>query len=250
MGKTTRVLVGLVMLGVASAAVAADLQVCVGSQLPFWFSNDKGQPVGIEHDILAGFAKRHGMQLSVVAVDFTEQIARLQQGACDVGAARMTITAERQKSIDFSAPYFSVRVAVVMRRGEAVTELKGLAGKRVLVNSATSLESAFKAVPGVTLVPMDFSREMSAMLQSRDIDAFTSDSTMVQEFIKSSPELEIALFLPERDHYGFPMRKGDRLKKLLDTYIAGIKKDGSYVKILARYLEPETLSLILETKNP
>lgn len=238
--KSITFVIGLVLSCSASFAAPAEIRVCVSSQPPFWKTLD-GKPAGIEYDILRDFAESQGAQLKIVEISGI--LTKLQEGVCDVGAGRLTITKEREKSVSFSVPYFSIRVAVVMRKGEGVTNVKGLEGKRIVLMAPTNMD-----LTGAVIVHTDGEQESSKMLQAHEIDAATMDSTMLDGFLKGQDYMELAFFLPQRETYGFPLRKGDPLKQALDEFIDKIKKDGSYEKILIRHLGAEMAALILESQ--
>lgn len=226
----SRLVLGFTVCGVAAVATAGEIRVCESSVAPF-LSTKNGVTTGIEYDILKGFALQQGLRLRMITVNFGDLIAKLQQGECDLGAARMTRTEDREKFVYFSAAYFPVRVALIQRRGEAVADIKELAGKKVLVIGKSSLESAVRTIPGAVLVNETPGKEGVAQLLAGEIDVFPSDSTAVNEVLANNPGVQLALFLPGENYYAFPMPKGSALKKDLDDYINAIKKS-SYLRIL------------------
>lgn len=241
-----RVLVVVLTIGLACiSARAGELRVCV-SRSALFFSLAKDKP-GIEYEILKGFADRQGLQLRIRLVGFSELIPKLEKRECDVGTGQMTRTIEREKTVDFSASYFPVRVVLLQPRGQAPLEPDKLEGKRVLVSMGTAWESAVRAVPGLIAVEDRAGRNSAEQIRAGLADALATDSTMVESSLERNADMQVALFLPGQDYYGFPLPKGSPLKAALDQYLAAIKADGTYTAILNRHLDPETVELIVDS---
>ena len=59
-------------------------------------------------------------------------------GKCDIAAAGMTITEERDKVIDFSDPYFNATQALLVKKGAGYDSLESLDGKTLGVQVGTT----------------------------------------------------------------------------------------------------------------
>ena len=133
----SRIAVLFLSLSIASAVSAEKLHVLALSSQPFFYDDD-GTPAGIEYEILTYFAKTRNLEIVVEYVDaFPDLLERIAQGEADIAAGTITITPERQETVDFSAPYFPVQVVLVERTGETSTSLDdpcGLTGRRVRGN--------------------------------------------------------------------------------------------------------------------
>jgi polar amino acid transport system substrate-binding protein len=83
---------------------------------PFQFKQGD-KVVGFDVDIVDLAAKKLGVTQDIVDIDFAviKSGAALNAGKCDVAAAGMTITPERQQNIDFSDPYFDATQALLAK---------------------------------------------------------------------------------------------------------------------------------------
>ena len=73
---------------------------------PFeWIAID-GTSIGFDLDVLRIIAWFEGTSIAVQNISFDNIIPSLQVGQCDIGAAAMTITPERDQVVDFSQPYW------------------------------------------------------------------------------------------------------------------------------------------------
>src|SRR5262245_42078732 len=87
--------------------------------------------VGFDVDMIDLVAKRLGMPQKIVdtAFETIKTGSVLNTGRCDVAAAGMTITPDRAKFIDFSAPYFKATQALMAKKGSGITGLETVKGK-------------------------------------------------------------------------------------------------------------------------
>jgi len=79
---------------------------------------DRDQPAGLEHDLVQSFAKARGYKVRFELVDTTDEIIqRLQDGTADMGAAGLSLTANRSEQLLAGPAYQQVRQQLVCRRG-------------------------------------------------------------------------------------------------------------------------------------
>ena len=128
--KLTLALCFLVLM---SSAVAAKTLVVAGhcGYPPMEYLNDKKVPTGYSIDYIKEVAKRAGFDMKFRDVAWDGIFAGLASGNYDILASSTTITPERQKTFDFSDPYYGVVQAVVMAKGKMIDSLAGLKGLTV-----------------------------------------------------------------------------------------------------------------------
>lgn len=226
-------------------AVAAELTVCANSDPPF-LSIEDGTPQGLEYDLLQGFARFQKRGVEIQWSDrFADLFAHLEAGDCELVAGMLTPTAERRQRMDFSRSYFPVRMVVLSRRGEEVRNAGALAGKRVATVAGTSYDELLRQMEGVEVVYVDDTDEAAREVAEGRADALVCDSAMATAFMADHGELVIDFTLSDLEGYAFAMSKGSTLRKPLDRYLESIREDGSYTRLLEKYLDPETVRLIL-----
>jgi polar amino acid transport system substrate-binding protein len=144
------VLVAAVTLAVSFAAHAADDALdrikqtgkfVVGIKVdyrPFGYRNEKGEMLGLEHDLVADIASRLstklGKKIEVEKVVVTAQnrMQFLQQGRIDFMIATMNDTPERRKIIDIIDPnYYASGVNLLTRKSNNLKNWEDLKGKTV-----------------------------------------------------------------------------------------------------------------------
>ncbi len=151
MNRTLRsAALGLVLAVAGGAAAHADEtldkikqtgKLVVGIKVdyrPFGFRNEKGEMLGLEHDLVADVAERLsarlGKKIEVEKVVVTAQnrMQFLQQGRIDFMIATMNDTPERRKIVNIIQPnYYASGVNLLTRKSNGVKKWEDLKGKTV-----------------------------------------------------------------------------------------------------------------------
>ncbi|MEU8228358.1 ABC transporter substrate-binding protein [Actinoplanes sp. NPDC048967] len=94
--------------------------------------------IGFDADLAAALGSITGIQVEMVAADFSSAIDETVKGTYDGVLSSMTDTAEREKLVDF-VDYFSAGTAIVVQRGNprGISDLKDLCGQVVAVEKST-----------------------------------------------------------------------------------------------------------------
>jgi polar amino acid transport system substrate-binding protein len=102
------------------------------------YARDGRTIVGFEPDLAAALGSVLGVKAEMVAADFGTALEATRKGTYDGVLSAMTDTAEREKQADF-VNYFVAGTSIVVQRGNphGVTDLKGLCGQVVAVETAT-----------------------------------------------------------------------------------------------------------------
>jgi membrane-bound lytic murein transglycosylase MltF len=144
---------------------------------------EKGRPRGFSYDVFTAFEedlnrKRKAKTLKVrvlfLPVGREELVSRLVDGWGDVIFADLTITAERQKLVDFSAPMYSgiKEIVVTGPTGPRIASIDELSGNEVFVRKATSyyehLEALNRELAAAGKPPVTI-REAPEDLEAEDI---------------------------------------------------------------------------------
>ncbi|MGL6041232.1 MAG: transporter substrate-binding domain-containing protein, partial [Deefgea sp.] len=163
-------------------------------------------------------------------------------GERDIVIAAVTITPERQKSMDFSAPYFDAKQLIVVKEGSPVKKLSDLKGKKVGVQNGTTGDTVVQKQFGKTSPDIRRYENITlalAELSNSGVSAVVADNAVVKNYLINNPAQKFRLIDDNSfavEQYGIAVRKGN--KKLLDDInagLAGIKMDGTYQKIHTQY---------------
>lgn len=105
--------------------------------LPFEFKED-GRYVGFDIDLLDAIAKEMGIRYTLLPMDFANIFPSLADGRAAMAMAGITLTQERERSVDFSDPYFRSGLSLVVADGNTqIKKFDDLADKAVAVKRGT-----------------------------------------------------------------------------------------------------------------
>lgn len=212
------------------AKIKASGKLIVGTSAdypPFEFHQmQKGQDkiLGADIEIAQAIAKDMGVKLQVEDMSFDGLLPALQTGSIDMVIAGMTVSDERRKSVDFSDIYYSVRLKLLLRKGD-VGKYKSLSdfdGKSIAAQTGTSNEDAVKTEqPKAHLVSLAKIPDMILELKSGKVDAVNLDSVVGVSYAKKNKDLatsDIQYSTPP-DETAIAVEKGDN-----STYLAAVNK--------------------------
>jgi polar amino acid transport system substrate-binding protein len=93
---------------------------------------------GFDIDVATEVAKRLGVTVKFVTPDWALITAGSWSGRWDVSVGSMTVTADRQKVLDFSPPYYYTPAQLTASVASGITTLDGLAGKTICAGASTT----------------------------------------------------------------------------------------------------------------
>ncbi len=107
---------------------------------PQSFKNPDGTFEGFDVDVGREIAKRLGVEAEFLDINFDIITAGNWNGRWDLNAGSMTITADRQKVLYFSTPYYYTPASFVVHKDSKATSIDDLKGKNVGVGAATTYQ--------------------------------------------------------------------------------------------------------------
>jgi len=214
-----------------------------GAYPPFNFLNEQKQFDGFDVDIANGIAKRLGVRAEFVATQFEALIGGLDADKWDIVVAQMSITDQRRKQVDFSAPYVITGGVIIIRNDESgYTTVADLKGKRVGAGSGTTFEEVATRA-GAAVTTYKSVNQYVQDLENRRLDAIINDRLTMGYLIKSKslPIKISSTGLVSRDVIGMAIKKNNpefvaAVNKALDD----MKVDGTYKAIYLKWfgIEP------------
>ena len=229
----------------------------------FYFLDGADQR-GLTYELLKEFEtylntelKRKTLKIKVVVIPTKRDrlLPALVEGLGDIAAGNLTITPERQKKVDFSAPHL-IGVDEIIISGPAAPALKtldDLSGKEIYVRKSSSyyeslmeLNARFKnsGKPPIKIVPADEYLEDEDLLEMMNvgiIPMIVIDSHKAQFWAQVFKELKLHpdIKLRSGGQIAWAIRKkSPRLKNVIDRFIKSHKKGTLKGNILyKRYLQ-------------
>lgn len=247
-------LVVVLMICWAGFAIAADAKKKLrigteGAYPPFNYMDKDGKVVGFDIDIANALCKEAGMVCEFKLQDWDGLIPGLMSKKFDAIVASMSITEERKQKVDFTNKYYQTPARFVAKKGTDITISKeGLKGKTVGVQRATIHENFVRDMFGdaVTVKAYATQDEADMDLVAGRLDLVIADATvMLGGFLATDAGKNYEFVGPSYidkkwfgEGVGIAIRKGDNeLRQKLNKAIDGIRANGEYQKINAKYFD-------------
>lgn len=212
---------------------------------PFEFQNEKGEYVGIDIEILAAIAEDQGFEYELNPLGFSAAVAALESNQTDGVIAGMSITEERQKKYDFSAPYYDSGVVMaIAATNEDIKSYDDLKGKKVAVKTGTEGATFAESIMdqyGFKVVYFDESPFMYEDVKTGNSAACFEDYPVMGYGITQGNGLKMVTDMEKGSSYGFAVLKGKNteLLEMFDAGLKNIRDNGKYQEILDKYISAE-----------
>lgn len=166
----------------------------------------------------------------------------LQKGDYDAVASGVTITEERDKTMDFSEAYIEVGQVVLVRADEtSINSVDDLADKVIAVQRGTTNDEAAtamqkeKKIKTVKRFPT-FDLAVKSLL-NRDADAVIIDNTGASGYMGTNPDkLKVAGEKFTSEGLGIVVREGDAtLQSAFNAALAELKKNGTLERLYQKW---------------
>ena len=211
---------------------------------PFEYTDEKGDFVGIDMDILAAVAEDQGFDYEVQVLGWDASIAACQAGQADGMIAGASVTEERKSSgWIFSDGYYDANQCMAVAADSDIKGFADLDGLSVAVKTGTMSAAYAESLQdeyGFTVTYFEDSPTMYQAVVGGQVAGCFDDTPIMASNIKDSG---LAMKLVEGTGnepaaYGFAIFNPDN-QALVDMFnkgLANIKANGKYDEILAKYL--------------
>lgn len=171
---------------------AGTLQVytCSGFE-PYEFVDASNKVIGADIYLMELVCEKLNMKINVNDMDFDGIVSKISTEDNAVGAAGITITADRAESVEFSTPYYSSVQFIVSKESENFTSLDKLAGKKIGVQKGTTgctlvteaIASGVLKDTGATVVEYDTGAVAMTALKAGKIDTIVIDELPAKKLV-------------------------------------------------------------------
>ncbi|GCB50465.1 ABC transporter substrate-binding protein [Streptomyces sp. NL15-2K] len=239
--------------GSGSKTAAGGVELVKGGQLttcthlpyPPFQSEIDGKVQGFDVSLIDLVAKDLGVKQEILDQPFEnfKTGGSLNSGQCDLAAAGMTITEERKKNVDFSAPYFDATQAVLVDKKAGVDSLAAVKSKNVKLGAqAQTTGEDYAKKQGFDPVSFESSDAVLNGLRTGQVKAVIIDYPVVQGWLKdkaNAAAFQVVDNLNTGEQYGFTVKKGNtKLLTAINKAITDAKADGTYKRLYEQWIGP------------
>ncbi|MFN2342313.1 MAG: glutamine ABC transporter substrate-binding protein GlnH [Desulfonatronovibrio sp.] len=226
------------------AAHAKTLRVGVDTAfVPFEFKGPDGEYTGFDVDLWEGIAKRADLDYKLIPMDFNGLIPGLTMGNLDVALAAIFIKSTREKSIDFSHPYFQAGLKVMVRaENDDINGPKDLKGKTVAVKTGTATVDYVNKLGAKKIIKFPNIDQAYMEVATGGADAAMHDTPNVLYYIQQADEGTVKAVGPDVEgaQYGIAFPMGSELRKKVNIALLEMMEDGEYDEIYAKWFGEKT----------
>ena len=211
------------------------------NEAPFGFTDERGELRGIDIDIAEALGKeiwgKEG-KVEFVKVTVETMLDLLQSGKIDILLAPLSISKEREKTIDFSVPYFVSGYLILVERDSKISRYQDLGGKNLAIIQDTRGEKIIhELTPAAKLVRFRQNTQALQALKEHKVDAFLQLDVFLFYLETKDKNLRVVgLQSIAPSPIGLAVRKGDReWLNFVDITLLKMMTSGQYRKLLEKW---------------
>jgi polar amino acid transport system substrate-binding protein len=208
---------------------------------PFEYYRD-GQKVGFDVDLAEIIAKELKLDIEFKDMSFDALIGALQSGRAAFAISAITPTVERAAKVEFSEPYKTSGIVIIV-------------GKDSPIQSATDLNDKVVGAQLGTIYETYAKQELNQVLKNFSVRSLNKIPDILQDFkagrisaiiigesegmslIKAHPDFKMILIPSTKSGYAIAMPKDSPLKRDIDAVIKKVKANGDLEKLAKKWLQ-------------
>jgi ABC-type amino acid transport substrate-binding protein len=218
-------------------------KLTVGSDIPYPPFEQGKSPnyTGFDVELLEAVAENIGREAEFQDTSFDTIFLDLAQGKFEAVASAATITDEREKTVDFTNPYYLSEQAILVEEGGEIDSVEKLKGATVGVQQGTTGQEFLDENGEAGEVrPYPQGPDAVNALKTGTVDAVVIDIPVAENAVEASDGLEISAAIPTEEEYGFVVAQGE--DELLEELNQGLKEaidDGTYAEVYEKWFRHE-----------
>lgn len=208
---------------------------------PFeYIDTAKGEEIiGFDIDLVKTIADELGYEVKIQDMDFSGLLPAMQAGKVDFVMAGMSPTPEREKSADFSIPYYAADQVLVTKKDSGIQALDDLNGKTIGVVVGSIQEGKAQELQKTIDMKVENRNRIPELVQeikSDRFDAIIVEKPVAKGFLDANKEL-ISVQIPNEDTKGagivFP--KGSDLTEPFNSVLEKMKENGELEPLIVKW---------------
>ncbi len=222
--------------------ITADvLTVCTDSPYPPMEFEEDGEFTGFDIELMRAIADELGVgEISVNNVGFdpiTSGLA-MEAGDCDIAAASITITEEREENIDFTDGYFTANQSLLVAEG-GPTALADFSGSSLGVQTGTTGEmyAQENAPDGTDIQSFENPGDVFTALEAGNVQGVLQDIVPNAAYALENEGVTLAEEFQTDETYGFATKEegAEALLEAVNEALATLRDNGTYDEIYAEW---------------
>jgi polar amino acid transport system substrate-binding protein len=211
---------------------------------PFEMTDQSGTPTGVGVDMAHALGDYLHRPITIENMPFEGLIPALKTNRIDLIVSSMTATDERRKSIDFSDPYLSTGLSILVQKKGTIQGIADIdkPGVTVVVKTGTtSADYARDHFKNATVLAFPQDTACALEVVQGKADAFLYDQMSIYQFAKKHPDATRGLLEPfQKESWAIGIRKGNvKLENQVNAFLRDFKARKGFDALGDKYLKED-----------
>jgi polar amino acid transport system substrate-binding protein len=225
----------------------------VGTDTPFP-PFEIGQPPdisGYDIEVMNGIAEQLGLEAEYTDTGFGTIFRDTANGQFDTAAAASTILKPREKTVDFTDPYYEASQALLVTEDSDIASVDDLGGAIVGAQDATTGETyANEETDAAEVRGFPEGPNAVTALTTGQVDAVIIDLPVAADALENIGGVEVVEEIETEELYGFAVAPdNDALREAMNEALATLKEDGTIETLYDEYFATTPPDSVLKGTN-
>ncbi|HSS33562.1 MAG TPA: basic amino acid ABC transporter substrate-binding protein [Solirubrobacterales bacterium] len=220
----------------------------VGSDIPYppFEEGKPGNYTGFDIDLMDAIGEKIGRTPEFQDTSFDTIFTFLAQGKFEAVASAATITPEREKTVDFSNPYYISEQAILIKKGGEIGSVEELKGATIGVQKGTTgQEFVDEKGEAGEVRPYPTGPDAVNALNAGTVEAVVMDIPVAENAVEANKGLEISSPIETEEEYGIAVAQGEtELLESINEGLATVIEDGTYNTLYEKWFHHEAPAAI------
>ena len=200
-------------------------------------NQDTGELEGFDIDTALAMGEVLGLEIEFKKVQWETVIPGLQTGKWDVSIGSMTVTAERDKTVDFTEPYYYTSGQLFVKKGgPQIAGVEDLAGKTVGVGAATTYYDFLKKETEADVKTYPTDADAFPDLRNGNLDFVMTAGPTGQQAILEGQPFDFSGPPLYYEDLAFAINQGeDDWLQMLNYAVAQMHEDGTLTELSKKW---------------
>lgn len=204
---------------------------------PFEYTNDAGDVIGIEPDLMNLICEKLGLELQIDAMDFNSALLAAENGKSDAVVSGVTVKEDRKALFDFTTSYTTITQAIVSKEADNIT-MENLGNYNIGVQAGTTGQEFVEEDFGTDKVTAyDTYSLVFQALDNGQVDCIVMDDAVAKQYIAGKSGLVMNTTTYQPEEYAFGFHKGNEaLVSAVNSALQELIDDGTVQGLLDKYM--------------
>ena len=184
-GLCSLMVIGMLTLSVKMFDNRQEIHVgVVPSFAPFAYEDQSGKLTGFDIELMNIVAEKSGMKVSYRATSLESVFDAVSNDYVDAAICSLSVTPQREQSVNFTKPYIeNGGLALLVKQGETVQDVKNLTGKVVGVPQGSTSEAFVQNLSAEKVKFFKSNADMIKAFNQGWVDAIVFDKLILEHFM-------------------------------------------------------------------